>query len=291
MKSYLGIDLGGSKIEYGVLKGGEFEFLGRVETPKKQEEILLMLSKIIAAFKGDRVGLGVAGLVDKKREKVLFSPNLPLNTFHLKAELLRLTNRTVVIENDVNCFVLAEYLYSKPEVKNLVGLTLGTGIGGGLILEGKLYRGEGMAGEAGHMVVLADGPECHCGGKGCLEALASGWALAGEGQKVAGREIKVEEMAEKARQGELPYIQIFKKMGYYLGIGVSNLVNLLSPEEVVIGGSLLKATDLFWGEFLSSLKNQSFPALPWSVKIRQAERLEGEVAFGAALAAKGEKNA
>lgn len=286
MSQYLGIDLGGSKIEHGVLTFKGFKFLGRTETPKTINEITEKLVDLISNFSGNKVGIGVAGLVDKNRGKILFSPNLPFKNYDLKTKLSNRTGKEIVLENDVNCFTLAQYQKMKKKPSSLIGITLGTGIGGGIVLNGKIYRGKGLAGEVGHMRILVDGPVCHCGGKGCLEALASGWALEREGKRIITREIKAEEMAEKARQGEKEFVKIFQKMGYYLGVGLANLTNLFSPEEIVIGGSLIKSKDLFWKEMLASFKSQSFPKLPSSVKISSARNTVGAVAYGAALLAK-----
>lgn len=286
MKEYLGIDLGGSKIEHGILTPEGFKLSGKEKTPKSKKEILIKLASLISNFNGNKIGLGLAGLVSKDKEEVLFSPNLPFKKFKLRFELSKLTNKEVIIENDVNCFTLAQYFLMRKKPVNLIGITLGTGIGGGIILNGKLYRGKGTAGEIGHTCILASGPRCHCGGKGCLEALASGWALEIKGREVAGRKIKVEEMAERARKGDSRYLQIFKEMGYYLGLGLANLVNLLSPDEIVLGGSLILSKDLYWEEMLNCLKNQSFPTLPLNVRVSPAPRLEGAVALGASLVAR-----
>ncbi len=294
MKSYLGIDLGGSKIEYGILSSKGFRLLGREKTPQTQKDIIEKLVHLISSFEGESIGLGLAGLVNQEQGKVLFSPNLPFKNFNLGREIFKLSGKKILLENDVNCFVLAEYHSRRKKPAYLIGLTLGTGIGGGIISGGKLYRGKGTAGEIGHICLLAEGPECHCGGRGCLEALSSGWALEREGKKVAGRQIRVEEMAEKARKGEEKYLQIFKKMGYYLGIGLANIVNLFSPDEIVIGGSLIKCKELFWSEMLDSLDRQSFPFLnpPLKLipKISRVKRLNGMVAKGAALLAKEKDN-
>ncbi len=288
MSQCLGIDLGGSKIEYGVLTPRGFKYLGRTETPKKAKEIVNKLVSLLSSFSQVKVGIGVAGLVDKDKGEILFSPNLPFKNYNLQAKLSSFTKKEIVLENDVNCFAIAQYQRMKKKPSSLIGITLGTGIGGGIVLNGKIYRGSGIAGEVGHMCVSVVGPACHCGAKGCLEALASGWALEREGEKVIGKKIKAEEMAEKAHRGEIKFIQIFQEMGQYLGIGLANLNNLFSPEEIVIGGSLVNSKDLFWNEMLSALKKQSFPEISLSVKISSARNITGTVAYGAALIAEEE---
>ncbi len=288
MSQYLGIDLGGSKIEYGLLTSKGFRLLGQIKTPKTAKEITKKIASLLSDFNRVKVGIGIAGLVDKSKEEILFCPNLPFKNYNLKKKLFRLIGKEIVLENDVNCFAIAQYQKMKKKPSSLIGITLGTGIGGGIVLNGKIYRGNGIAGEFGHMCISLKGPKCHCGGKGCLEALASGWALEREGRKVSGRKITAKEMAEKARQGEKKFIEIFRKMGHHLGIGLANLTNLFSPEIIVIGGSLINSKDLFWEEMLTTLKNQSFPELPILVKIFPAKKVAGAVAYGASLIAKEE---
>lgn len=296
---YLGIDLGGTKIEYGVLeipgKGPitkPFQLLEKRETPKTQKEIIGVLLEIITTSDIENVGLAVAGLVGKKNsekrypKKVIFSPNLPFKNFPLEEKIESYTGKKITIENDANCFALAQYFIEKPKKHELlVGITLGTGIGGGIINRDGIFEGSGTAGEIGHMCIMPDGPSCHCGGKGCLEALASGWALEREGEKIAGEKISAEEMARRARKGKKKYLQIFKEMGYYLGIGLANIKNIISPDIIVIGGSLINAKDLFWKEMKNSLKVHSFPGLPLKLKVKAARENQALVALGAALTA------
>ena len=195
--------------------------------------------------------------MDSESGKVIFAPNLGWNDVPLKKELEKLLERPVLLENDCNVCTLGVYeveLKAKP--RDVVGIFLGTGIGGGLILEGKLYSGfNRTAGEIGHMVLEVSGPKCGCGNKGCFEALASRTAIfrkikeaVKEGQKTLLTEMLGPEL-EDLRSGDLrkaikrgdKFVEhIVEEAAEYTGIAVSNLINILNPEVVVIGGGLME---------------------------------------------------
>ena len=203
------------------------------------------------------IGIGAPGAVDSESGKVIFAPNLGWNDVPLKKELEKLLERPVFLENDCNVCTLGVYeveLKAKP--RDVVGIFLGTGIGGGLILEGKLYSGfNRTAGEIGHMVLEVSGPKCGCGNKGCFEALASRSAIfrkikeaVKEGQKTLLTEMLGPEL-EDLRSGDLrkaikrgdKFVEhIVEEAAEYTGIAVSNLINILNPEVVVIGGGLME---------------------------------------------------
>ena len=265
----IGVDFGGTKILAGVFDA-KFECIGRARVSTKAdrgtEEVIGRIARCVreAVDECDLdlnqikiIGIGAPGAVDSESGKVIFAPNLGWNDVPLKKELEKLLERPVFLENDCNVCTLGVYeveLKAKP--RDVVGIFLGTGIGGGLILEGKLYSGfNRTAGELGHMVLEVSGPKCGCGNKGCFEALASRTAIfrkikeaVKEGQKTLLTEMLGPEL-EDLRSGDLrkaikrgdKFVEhIVEEAAEYTGIAVSNLINILNPEVVVMGGGLME---------------------------------------------------
>ena len=265
----IGVDFGGTKILAGVFDA-KFECIGRARVSTKADrgtdEVIGRIARCVREAVDEcdldlkeikTIGIGAPGAVDSESGKVIFAPNLGWNDVPLKKELEKLLERPVFLENDCNVCTLGVYeveLKAKP--RNVVGIFLGTGIGGGLILEGKLYSGfNRTAGEIGHMVLEVSGPKCGCGNKGCFEALASRTAIfrkikeaVKEGQKTLLTEMLGPEL-EDLRSGDLrkaikrgdKFVEhIVEEAAEYTGIAVSNLINILNPEVVVIGGGLME---------------------------------------------------
>ena len=265
----IGVDFGGTKILAGVFDA-KFECIGRARVSTKADrgtdEVIGRIARCVreAVEECDldlkqikTIGIGAPGAVDSESGKVIFAPNLGWNDVPLKKELEKLLERPVFLENDCNVCTLGVYeveLKAKP--RDVVGIFLGTGIGGGLILERKLYSGfNRTAGEIGHMVLEVSGPKCGCGNKGCFEALASRTAIfrkikeaVKEGQKTLLTEMLGPEL-EDLRSGDLrkaikrgdKFVEhIVEEAAEYTGIAVSNLINILNPEVVVIGGGLME---------------------------------------------------
>ena len=265
----IGVDFGGTKIVAGVFDE-KFECIGRARVSTKADrgtdEVVGRIARCVREAVDEcdldlkqikAIGIGAPGAVDSESGKVIFAPNLGWNDVPLKKELEKLLERPVFLENDCNVCTLGVYeveLKAKP--RDVVGIFLGTGIGGGLILEGKLYSGfNRTAGEIGHMVLEVSGPKCGCGNKGCFEALASRTAIfrkikeaVKEGQKTLLTEMLGPEL-EDLRSGDLrkaikrgdKFVEhIVEEAAEYTGIAVSNLINILNPEVVVIGGGLVE---------------------------------------------------
>ena len=195
---------------------------------------------IAVAGPPDAVGIGVPSQIEWATGAVVASVNIPLAGVPLRQELSRRFGVPVYVDNDASCAALAEA--HTIGSRELVMLTLGTGVGGGVVHRGEIFRGaHGLGGELGHVVVEADGPECFgtCPNRGCLEALCSGSAL----ERAAGR--KGREVVAAARDGDPEAQEHLDRLGRYLGIGISNMVNAFQPEHVVIGGGLSAAADLF----------------------------------------------
>jgi glucokinase len=265
-----GLDLGGTKILGRVLDPAEPRVPlaeVRLDTPRGATAILGGLAEAVARLDRDApgpvvaVGVGAAGQVDLEGT-LRYAPNLPgVVELPVAAELTPLVGRPVVVDNDANAATVAEHrLGAATGADTAVLVTLGTGIGAGLIVDGRLYRGAGgMAGEPGHMVVDPGGPPCPCGRRGCWERFASGSGLgrlardaAGAGAadrvvELAGGDaeaVRGEHVTRAAREGDPDAVEVLRQFAWWVALGVANLVNVLDPEIVVIGGGLAEAGDL-----------------------------------------------
>jgi glucokinase len=269
---YVGVDLGGTKILAGVFTQ-QLKCVGRSKISTKAqrgpEEVIDRIARAvqdavdecdfnIRQIKG--VGLGAPGAVDPESGRVLFAPNLAWEDFPIKKELEKRLDIPVFLENDTNICTLGVHvaeLDSKP--RTMVGIFIGTGIGAGIILDGRLYSGFNHgAGEIGHMVLEVGGPKCSCGNQGCFEALAGRQAIfrriqiaVKEGKKTVLTEMLGEDLADmrsgdlrKAiRRGDKLVDRIIEETAEYIGIAVGNVINLLNPEVVVLGGGVIDALE------------------------------------------------
>lgn len=247
------------------------------------------------------VGIGVPGAVDRARGVVISAPNLGWENVEIEEKLEKALGVPVIVENDVNLGTYGEYrVGAARKFDHLLGIFPGTGVGGGLILDGRLYGGStGMAGEIGHMILDRHGPLCGCGRYGCLEAYASRVAIAREAAAAALRgqapalleecgtdltNIKSGAIARSIKSGDEAVEKIVRRAARMLGVAAANAVNLLSPEAVLLGGGLVEAMPaLFSDEVEKAIRNQAFPALSRSVKVVVATLGDDAVATGAAL--------
>jgi glucokinase len=264
----IGVDLGGTKMQIGVLAGVETLWESR-ETSRgqNQDELVELLVREVSAARDARpeavaVGLGIPATINQARGEAISAVNLPLVDLPVRDVVSERVGLPVFLDNDGNVAAYAEYLYGAARGKpTMVMLTIGTGIGGGLILGGEIFRGATGAGvELGHVVIQADGPPCqgNCPNHGCVEALASGTALGREGRAAAesapdsalgklleaGTEIDGLVVTEVALAGDETAIGVFDLIGSRLGVACSSFANIFEPEVIVIGGGVIKAGDL-----------------------------------------------
>lgn len=263
MERFLALDIGGTKIAIGrFLRDGKLEekviFPTNAERGYKKilEEIIENIEKLKT---NDTIALGIGcgGPLDGEKGIILSPPNLPgWDNVPLKQDLESVLDIPIFLDNDANTACLGEYYFGGGKgVKNLVYITVSTGIGGGIIVDGKILRGQrNSAGEVGHQTILPDGPLCNCGNRGCLEALASGTAIAKRAKEAilnnedtilkewSKKENISAELVRKAYlQGDKVSERIWKSALEYLGIGVGNIITILSPERVILGGGIMKA--------------------------------------------------
>jgi glucokinase len=293
----VGVDLGGTKILAGVFTNS-LKCIGRSKMSTKTERGAGAVVERVAHCVQDAVdecdldikqvrgvGIGAPGSVDPENGKVMFAGNLGWKDVSLKKELEKQLQLPVFLQNDCNICTLGVHeveLEAKP--RNMIGIFLGTGIGGGLIIEGRLYSGyTRTAGEVGHMVLEVNGPKCTCGNRGCWEALASRSALfrqvqeaVKDGQKTVLTEmlgsdlkdLRSGDLRKAIKQGDKFVEHIVEEAAKYTGIAVANLINVLNPEVVVLGGGLMDALeDEMMPVVVESAREHAFPGSDKGIKI------------------------
>ena len=264
-----GIDVGGTKILGGVVDadGTIVEEL-RVESPATDADAIIdaisgLVGELRSRHEITAVGVGAAGYIDKARAVVMFAPNIAWREVHLKAALEGRVGLPVVIENDANAAAWGEFAFGAGhDVDDLLLITVGTGVGGGVVLDGELYRGAfGVGAEIGHMRVVPDGLLCGCGNRGCFEQYASGRALVREAQaaaragsllakdlvdRVGGDPDKITgpKITRAAQEGDPFAAEQLAEIGRWLGEGIASLTAVLDPAVVVIGGGVSEAGDM-----------------------------------------------
>ena len=283
----------GIKVEEDRLLGARVDLDGRIEArteaplpdPPQPDTVMERIVQMANELKRGRtlgVGLCISGAVDPVHGVDLYSPILGWRDVALQKPLTEQLEITVRVENDVNALTLAEHWYGAGRgYRNFVCLTVGEGIGAGLVINGELYRGRfGGAGEVGHITIDPTGPRCRCGERGCLEVFASDRFLLSEADKLGFPDIRA---LEKAARSQMERARdVFTRMGYYLGIGAKNLVNLLNPEAIILGGERMDAADLFLPAFEDEVRNHSFPEAAKDLKIVPAALGEDGFLIGAA---------
>ncbi|MCD6379858.1 ROK family protein [bacterium] len=260
-----GVDIGGTNIKLGIVDSdGGVVTEGMISTVA-EEGPSAVAARInewfdlhmggVSEIKG--AGVGCAGLLDSNKGFLYSSPNLPgWNNIELKKLFSEKLGVPAVIDNDVNCAAYGEFrLGAGRGVKDFVCVTLGTGVGGGLIIDGRLHRGfSGQAGEIGHTVVKVEGKLCGCGNRGCLEAYIGSSAIIERTKEMLERDSKnsllaidrltVKDIAVAAEDGNKIAISALEKTGWYLGIGLVNIVHMINPEVIAVGGGVSGAGDL-----------------------------------------------
>jgi glucokinase len=269
----IGVDLGGTKLLAGAVDR-ELNVHHRATRAAKGADHHAVIDTVVAAVGEVRdaieggsgsvsaVGVGIPCLIDQRRGVAVMSTHLPLAGVPFRDLVAERVGMPVFVDNDANAAMLAEWRFGAARgATDAALLTIGTGIGGGLVAGGALQRGSlGAGAELGHMVVQADGPRCNgnCPNRGCLEAMVSGSALAREAQQIAaqrprsglgealaaGREISGPLVTELAHDGDPAAIDAVAAIGRWLGVGIANLVNMLNPDVVVIGGGVIAAGEL-----------------------------------------------
>jgi glucokinase len=265
----IGVDLGGTKMLVGVVDA-ERNVVYRATAPSMglgQDELISTLKRELKAAVDARpevsaVGLGIPSTIDRERGVALMTVNLDLADVPIRDLMTRHLDRPVLVDNDANAAILAEHRFGAARgAENAVMLTIGTGIGGGIVIGGEVYRGStGAAAELGHVVIDADGPPCqgNCPNRGCVEVLASGTAIAREGLLAAERApdsalgravangvtLDGKEVTDAALEGDPIAIGVLEKAGRRLGVALASFANVFDPDVIVLGGGVMQAGDL-----------------------------------------------
>ena len=262
MKQVIGVDIGGTYIKAGIVseKGNLIKSVQISTEAGKGEKIVLenIFNAINLVFNKDisAIGVGCPGMINLKRGVVVKSPNLPFKNLHLKKIIKNKFCLPVFLDNDARCFALAESLYGAGKKhKTVVGLTIGTGLGGGIVIDKEIYRGKGSAGEIGHMMINFNGPKCSCGSYGCLEEYVSARAIMRNAKGLIAKNPL--DLSILAKNGNKKAIKVFKEAGTYLGIGISNIINSLDPEIIVVGGKIANSWPLFRKKMEEEIKRRA----------------------------------
>lgn len=275
----IGIDIGGTKINFVLLNGKKIVKHWKILTPKTKKALFETLKQNIPQGV-KKIGIGVPGPLNKKGDLVLNPPNLrALNNCPLAKIIEKKTGIRTRMDNDARCFAFGEALIGAGRgARTVFGITLGTGVGGGIIIDGKIHRGAfGSAGEVGASTINFDGPKGAVGIPGCLEEYCSGRFFFRKGDSP-------QNFFKEAKTGDKKALQIFREYGRYLGIGLANVINIFNPETIVIGGGISNAYKFFIGEAKKEMKKRVIsPVSKKYVKIKKAALKDLGGALGAAL--------
>ncbi|MBN1499450.1 MAG: ROK family protein [Spirochaetes bacterium] len=304
---YIGLDIGGTTIK-GILtdKTGKIYKTGKIDTENTTKAIIdsiihfcetLITSQNMKINQIDAIGIGVAGAIDPKKGKIIVSPNIhALDNCPLAQKINKKLNVPVFIENDANVALLGEFWQGNgKKYKNWIMLTLGTGVGGGAIINGEMMKGrDGFAAEFGHINVYPDGNLCGCGNKGCLETYASAKALVRYSTEFLGKNknssaykrsltegISSKLIYDEAKKGDKASIQIIRYVGQHLGIGVASLINTFNPEAIIFAGGLSRAIDLLLPVIKEEVEKRAMKGLKDKIKYHIVKHEDKGPALGA----------
>ncbi len=270
-ESYIiGIDIGGTDIKAGLFNkaGDVIEWTKTASLVHQGSQIVIArIVQIVETFEGKHsnivpvIGVAIAGIIDKEKGIVVHSPNLKeLNSFQIKKELEKTLKKSVIIENDANAAALGELWKGNGRgLKNFMLLTLGTGLGSGLVLNGELWTGEdGIASEFGHTKIVPDGIKCDCGAKGCLEMYFSSKAIGRIVKRMLRKETKsvlnslsIKDVVSPrtvyiaAKEGDAVAINVYREISKYLGIAIANVINFLGIKHFILSGGISNAYNIF----------------------------------------------
>jgi len=294
---YAAFDLGGTNLKHGLVdaKGGLVR-KGSLPTPAKWAEVVEVIAGLWKNFRHEAkgrlagAGFGFPGIYSFQDKKILQSPNYAqLDNVDLQAALSKIVDEPFVVDNDANMAAYGEWRCGAGRgTKSMILLTIGTGIGSGLILNGALWAGRcGFAGELGHITVNPDGDPCQCGSQGCLETEAAAPKIVRNYKDLSKtkKSIKAEEVYDKAIRGEVAAIKAFTIAGTYLGIALGIAINLLNPEKIVLGGGVMMTGDLLLQAALEEAKRRSYKAAYACCSIEKAILGNDAGLIGAALRA------
>lgn len=310
----IGIDLGGTKINTAIVdfKGNIIEQINIPTLACEGENAVLnrviqtigeVLNKSEVKIENIRaIGIGSPGPLNSKEGTIITTPNLPFKNFNIINPIKKIYNVNTYLDNDANVAAIGEHIFGAGQgSNNMIYVTVSTGIGGGAILNGNIYRGNTCnALEVGHMTIDPKGPLCNCGNHGCAEVLASGTAIARQGRQAVEKkaitsltkysDITAYEVFNEAKNGDKVCNEIVNKSLNYLGISIANLVSIFDPEVIIIGGGVSKAGEIVFNTIKDVVKIRCFQILSDSCKILSAQLSANSGVIGAAALALREEN-
>src|SRR3989344_7410013 len=285
-KYIIALDVGGSKIFSGIVIGNKVSKTNKIHSGAHDGKDALVANIVdaITALKPEnaaKICVGIAGQLDTERKVLLQSPNFADNTKHLPLKLLlqKKFKRSIFLENDANCFALGEaMLGSGKGKKSVIGLTLGTGIGGGIVVDKKLVLGSnGSAGEFGHTIIVPNGEPCSCRGRGHFESYVGGRAISAAYKKLTDRDLFFSEIFDRSLKNDLNAKKIISEAQQYLAALFLNIIHSLNPEIIIVGGGL-GAFESFWRPAAMQALNQVF--LP---TLKETQIVSAKLGVNAAL--------
>ena len=314
---FIGIDIGGTKI-LTALADNEGKIITKAHNPTEADQgrdviidnIKSTIDRVIDNSKVKKeeivkIGLGTPGPLDLKNGRIIENSNLSWSDVPIVKILEKTTGIPVILENDANAAGLGEKFFGAGRgANNIVYITISTGIGGGVIIDNKIFHGKGNAAEIGHMTLIPDSKfQCGCGNYGCFEAVASGTAIAKRGKEIIKENktgliyeysegnidlVDAPLIAAAAREGDQDAIEIFKLTGRLLGVGIANVLNLFDPEIIVLGGGVMHAEDLFMDELKNSLRKRALKSNLKNLQIKNAKLGKNTGVKGAIAVAMGD---
>jgi glucokinase len=272
MPLFAGFDLGGTQLKYGLLDERlNLVFKDRAPSPPEPEKLMALFRDLWEELKKKgrktirAVGFGFPGIFDLKDQRLVQSPNYPsLDGSLLRPSMARFLEVPFWVDNEANLAAYGEYRRGAGRgVRHLMLITLGTGIGSGIIVDGSVLRGScGFAAEMGHMTVRPDGERCRCGSQGCLETEASARAIIRNYRRLtrSAASLTAEDIAVRARKGEAAARRSFEHAGFYLGIGLAIAINLFNPEKIVLGGGVMDSGDMILPSAIAEAGRRAYKA-------------------------------
>ncbi|MDH4220583.1 MAG: ROK family protein [Candidatus Aminicenantes bacterium] len=270
MQLFAGFDLGGTHLKYGLVdESGRILFESQVDTPETTEKLLHTLKDIWNTLKNKHqsqiasAGLGFPGIFSQQEQKIIQSPNYPdIDNFALIPAISEFIDIPFWVNNDANMAAFGEYKCGAGQnTHSLILLTIGTGVGSGIIMEGKIWQGAcGYAGEMGHVAVNPEGEPCKCGSRGCLETEVSAPKIVKNYLTFSKlkENITSEEVSQRAKNKDVNASKAFALTGRYLGIGLSIVINLLNPEKILLGGGVMEAGNFLLQPAIEEASKRSF---------------------------------
>jgi len=303
---FIGIDLSSPVLRVAIVNND-----GRIEERREvridADQLLGQVAQVVSELRGvnsniEAVGIAIPGLVNRQTDRVIASRDLPLAVReNLHSEFMKATGARVEIENDANAAAYGEYKVGAGRgSRDMFYITIGAGIGGAIILEGKLWTGaSGFAGEFGHITIDTEGLECECGNTGCLETLASGPSIVRRANdrlyrdgtsslsKLAiNKNFTADDVAHEAKNGDDFSMMMIERTGKYIGTGVASVLNLLNIERVVLGGGVMDAGELILNPIIQEARRRAFQPCFEATQILAATLGADAASIGAAMLAR-----